>query len=487
MRYLKRHRHATRRRSRRRSGLGPDPEQRGRLRLGGRRLGAAAPLPVLGSEGGSYYARRVEAHARERRRGRALPRGRRPARGRRDRRDQRRGPRAEERPGACSRSRWRPAPRDEATRKRGARGAAARVPHGHAPVPVRDVRRGLPRLGPLAAARGRRLVRRPLGRRRSPTRRSSTAQREGVTHRDLLRLAHPAGRVSAGNPTLERDRRARAACSSGSPAAARPTACRGSSRASRSSQAAETPARAAELVREYGLPREALQSEHLDVARGLGGAARGHADDGARPQPRDDDPRRRARAGLGRHGEGGRAARRPRADPQGARSPDRAPGGAAHVRGGSRRARPAQLDAGRAQIVDALDAAFYTAFENVEPTGKRLLLALDVSGSMARRRVAGVPGLTPRDASAALALVTAATETRYEIGRLLRRQAAASEAAAGGRWYRGTRRPDAARDQPAAAAGRRRADVSATCRSAARTARCRCCTRSTASVRSTRS
>ena len=66
------------------------------------------------------------------------------------------------------------------------------------------------------------------------------------------------------------------------------------------------------------------------------------------------------------------------------------------------------------EIVDALDAAFYTAFENVEPTGKRLLLALDVSGSMAGGAVAGVPGLTPRDASAALALVTAATETRYE-------------------------------------------------------------------------
>ena len=29
--------------------------------------------------------------------------------------------------------------------------------------------------------------------------------------------------------------------------------------------------------------------------------------------------------------------------------------------------------------------------------------------------VAGVPGLTPRDASAALALVTAATEERYEV------------------------------------------------------------------------
>ena len=67
------------------------------------------------------------------------------------------------------------------------------------------------------------------------------------------------------------------------------------------------------------------------------------------------------------------------------------------------------------QIVDALDAAFYAAFGNVEPAGTRLLLALDVSGSMTCGTVAGVPGLTPRDASAALALVTAATEPQYEI------------------------------------------------------------------------
>jgi 60 kDa SS-A/Ro ribonucleoprotein len=66
-------------------------------------------------------------------------------------------------------------------------------------------------------------------------------------------------------------------------------------------------------------------------------------------------------------------------------------------------------------IVDALDAAFYSAFGSVEPAGRRLLLALDVSGSMESGRVAGVPGLPPRDASAALALVTAATEDRYEI------------------------------------------------------------------------
>jgi 60 kDa SS-A/Ro ribonucleoprotein len=66
-----------------------------------------------------------------------------------------------------------------------------------------------------------------------------------------------------------------------------------------------------------------------------------------------------------------------------------------------------------AAIVDALDAAFYATFMNVEPTGKRMLLALDVSGSMGSGVVAGVPGLTPRLASAALALVTAATEPKH--------------------------------------------------------------------------
>lgn len=35
-----------------------------------------------------------------------------------------------------------------------------------------------------------------------------------------------------------------------------------------------------------------------------------------------------------------------------------------------------------AKIVDALDSAFYSAFGNVQPTGKRVMLAIDVSGSM---------------------------------------------------------------------------------------------------------
>jgi len=67
------------------------------------------------------------------------------------------------------------------------------------------------------------------------------------------------------------------------------------------------------------------------------------------------------------------------------------------------------------QVVDALDAAFYLTFDNVEPTGKRLLLAVDVSGSMGAGNIGGVPGLAPRDAAAALALVTAARETDYHI------------------------------------------------------------------------
>lgn len=67
------------------------------------------------------------------------------------------------------------------------------------------------------------------------------------------------------------------------------------------------------------------------------------------------------------------------------------------------------------RIVDALDRAFYLSFGNVKPTGKRWLLALDVSGSMGCGMVAGVPGLTPRVASGALALVTAAVEPRHQF------------------------------------------------------------------------
>jgi 60 kDa SS-A/Ro ribonucleoprotein len=69
-----------------------------------------------------------------------------------------------------------------------------------------------------------------------------------------------------------------------------------------------------------------------------------------------------------------------------------------------------------ASVVDALDAAFYAAFGNVEPTGKRTMLSLDVSGSMGfSPPIAGMPGITPRIGSAAMAMVTASTEPQHII------------------------------------------------------------------------
>ncbi len=65
------------------------------------------------------------------------------------------------------------------------------------------------------------------------------------------------------------------------------------------------------------------------------------------------------------------------------------------------------------QVTDALDGAFYRAFANVEPSGKRTLLALDVSGSMTCDQIGGLPGVTPRVGSAAMALITARVEPQH--------------------------------------------------------------------------
>ncbi|HTX44961.1 MAG TPA: TROVE domain-containing protein [Solirubrobacteraceae bacterium] len=238
-------------------------------------------------------------------------------------------------------------------------------------------------------------------------------QRDGVTHRDLLRLAHPAGNVSAGNPALEVSPEHKALFEW----IVRGTAVDGLPRLIEGfvlAKAAGTPTRAAELVREYRVPREAIQPEHLRspevwsalledmpmtalirnlatmtrvgvIAPGSAGTAKAVAQLGDRER-----------------------IRKARVHPIALLAALRTYGAGRGVRGGGEW-NPAR------EVVDALDAAFYAAFENVEATGKRLLLALDVSGSMMGGMVAGVPGLTPRDASAALALVTAATESRYEI------------------------------------------------------------------------
>ena len=237
-------------------------------------------------------------------------------------------------------------------------------------------------------------------------------QRDGVTHRDLLRLAHPAGKVSAGNPSLEVSPEHAALFEwivRGTAADGLPRIVEGFVAA----QAAETPKRAAALVREYRLPREALKPEHLTspevwaalledmpmtaLIRNLATMTRvGVIAPGS-------DGTATVVAQLG----DGERIRKARVHPIAVLAALRTYG-AGHGARGRGEWNPVR------EIVDALDAAFYTAFGNVEPTGKRLLLALDVSGSMVGGQVAGVPGLTPRDASAALALVTAATESRYE-------------------------------------------------------------------------
>lgn len=51
----------------------------------------------------------------------------------------------------------------------------------------------------------------------------------------------------------------------------------------------------------------------------------------------------------------------------------------------------------------------------VQPTGKRFLLAIDVSGSMDGYTVLGSSSLTARKASAAMAMLTARTESEYHM------------------------------------------------------------------------
>jgi 60 kDa SS-A/Ro ribonucleoprotein len=67
------------------------------------------------------------------------------------------------------------------------------------------------------------------------------------------------------------------------------------------------------------------------------------------------------------------------------------------------------------EIGDALDAGFYTAFKSVQPTGKNTLIALDVSGSMHSGEIAGAPGIAPNIAAAAMAMVTARAEKNWHM------------------------------------------------------------------------
>lgn len=62
------------------------------------------------------------------------------------------------------------------------------------------------------------------------------------------------------------------------------------------------------------------------------------------------------------------------------------------------------------EITQALEKGFYLAFKNVRAIGNRVLVALDISGSMDIGEISGVPGLTPRLASAAMSMIHHKTE-----------------------------------------------------------------------------
>jgi len=68
------------------------------------------------------------------------------------------------------------------------------------------------------------------------------------------------------------------------------------------------------------------------------------------------------------------------------------------------------------KIVEALNDGFMGSFKNVKPTGKRTMIALDVSGSMSWNYCLGAKELSAREASAAMAMLTINTESNHMVG-----------------------------------------------------------------------
>ncbi|KAK3606060.1 hypothetical protein CHS0354_006404 [Potamilus streckersoni] len=65
-------------------------------------------------------------------------------------------------------------------------------------------------------------------------------------------------------------------------------------------------------------------------------------------------------------------------------------------------------------VMTGLDSAFYLSFKAVEPTGKRYMLAVDVSGSMSVPCM-GTESITCRDAASAMMMVTLRTEEHCKV------------------------------------------------------------------------
>lgn len=67
------------------------------------------------------------------------------------------------------------------------------------------------------------------------------------------------------------------------------------------------------------------------------------------------------------------------------------------------------------KIIATLNDTFYASFGHIPTTGKDIFLGIDVSGSMGWPDLMGVPGLTPYLAAAAMAMTTVRTEPNHTI------------------------------------------------------------------------
>jgi 60 kDa SS-A/Ro ribonucleoprotein len=67
-------------------------------------------------------------------------------------------------------------------------------------------------------------------------------------------------------------------------------------------------------------------------------------------------------------------------------------------------------------VIDALNTAFYLAFDNVRPSGKRIYLAVDANCSMGLSRCVGMPSLSAAMASLALSMIYAESEPHCTMG-----------------------------------------------------------------------
>ena len=224
--------------------------------------------------------------------------------------------------------------------------------------------------------------------------------RNGWTHRDALRIGHP----KCASPLLQWAVKGEITAGSTIPAIVE-----GFLRA----QAAPDAAACAELVREYGLPREALPTEFLDsvdvwaalldqmpltaMIRNLGNMSKVGL-----LTPNSEA----ASTVVTRLGDQVRL-RKSRVHPISVLMARKVYELGRGVKGSSAWS-PAP------SVVAGLDEAFYAAYGNVTPTGKRMLIGLDVSGSMSYASSQS-GALMASEIAAAMTMVWLATEQHVEV------------------------------------------------------------------------